>query len=132
MRKIFIITLLSIATTLFANDSVPSGEAVLSPVADSAQVPTDSVQSLVGGDLTTPPATLESAGSEAQEAKGMSEEDITVLFLFIAFWVALWILAKSSIRSNHYTTAGRESGGSGSWTGAYIGRFDGSGANGRW
>lgn len=71
------------------------------------------------------------AESETQERRGLSKEDATALFLFIAFWVAMLILAKSTIRGDHYTTESRNGGGT-SWAGGYSGRFGGSGANGRW
>ena len=123
MRKIlFIITSLAIAVSAFADisDSVSTY--------DSTQFLTDSTMSVATDNNNA------ISSETTQEESGVSKEDVTVLFLFIAFWVALLILARSTIRSDHYTLSGRSGNGSrnASWTGEYIGRFDGSGASGRW
>lgn len=121
-RILLIITILALTVEV---SSIASADTM--PVYDSTQMVADS-------GLTAMTEYIDSVGSETQEEGGISKEDITVMFLFVAFWVALLILARSTIRSSHYTLTGRSGNGSrnASWTGEYIGRFDGNGASGRW
>ena len=138
MRKIFVIIFLTVSVSLIANDSHLPDSADLSQVNDSAMVLADSAKVLADNELMASEEKIGANNGETTVVWGMSKEDLTVLFLFLAFWVALWILAKSSIVKNHYTAAGRASGtsryysGGNSFAGLGGGHFDGSGASGRW
>lgn len=138
MRKIFIIILLSVSVSLLANDSLSPDSTDLSQVNDSAMVLSDSAKVFADNELTASKENFGVNNGETAVVWGMSKEDITIIILFVGFWLLMMVLARSSRGKSHYTTAGRSTGsgryysGGNSFGGFGSGHFDGSGASGKW